>query len=227
MPGPLSGIRVVDFSAVVSGPLAAMILADQGADVVKVESPDRADMLRREWYSRGGLTSLYANVNRGKRCVALDLQDDDGLEAAHALCRQADVVVENYRPGVAERLKIGPEDLHAINPGLVYCRVTGYGPDEVLGRNCRFLQGTDRDQSQRQIIRQALLNRRAVNAVVQSRLPTRKHYYDREPFLRCYCHWWWSGRIGCRGAVTGKGWSFEFGFAVPSTQDASYVARST
>ena len=128
MAGPLAGIRVVDFSAVVSGPLASMILADQGAEVVKVESPSRPDVLRREWYSRGGLTSLYANVNRGKRCLTIDLQDPDGLEAAYALCREADVVLENYRPGVAERLKIGPDDLHALNPRLVYCRVTGYGP---------------------------------------------------------------------------------------------------
>ncbi len=127
MSGPLSGIRVVDFSAVVSGPLATMILADQGADVIKVEAPERADLLRREWYSRGGLTSLFANVNRGKRSIVLDLRTDSGLEAAHALCRRADVVVENFRPGVAERLEIGPDDLHAINPKLVYCRVSGYG----------------------------------------------------------------------------------------------------
>ena len=128
MAGPLSGIRVVDFSAVVSGPLAAMVLAEQGAEVVKVEAPDRPDMLRKEWYSRGGLTAMFANVNRGKRSVVLDLRDERGLEAARELCRRADVVVENYRPGVAERLGIGPEDLHAINPALVYCRITGYGP---------------------------------------------------------------------------------------------------
>jgi crotonobetainyl-CoA:carnitine CoA-transferase CaiB-like acyl-CoA transferase len=123
----LSGIKVVDFSAVISGPLAAMILADQGASVVKVEAPDRADLLRREWYSRGGLTSLFANCNRGKRSIVLDLQSERGLEVAHALCREADVVLENFRPGVAERLKIGPDDLHALNPRLVYCRITGYG----------------------------------------------------------------------------------------------------
>lgn len=127
MSGPLSGIRVVDFSAVISGPLAAMILADQGADVVKVEAPDRVDLLRKEWYSRGGLTSLFANCNRGKRSIVLDLQSEQGLEAAHELCRRADVVLENFRPGVADRLKIGPRDLHALNPRLVYCRITGYG----------------------------------------------------------------------------------------------------
>ncbi|RPG13323.1 MAG: CoA transferase [Proteobacteria bacterium TMED72] len=127
MPGPLEGIKVVDFSAVISGPLCSMILADQGADVIKVEAPGRPDLLRKEWYFRGGLTSMFANCNRGKRSVAIDLQSEEGIEAAYALCDQADVVLENFRPGVMERLKVGPEDLHARNPGLVYCRISGYG----------------------------------------------------------------------------------------------------
>ena len=127
MPGPLSGIRVVDFSAVISGPLATMLLADQGADVVKIEAPERPDLLRKEWYYRGGLTSMFANVNRGKRSVILDLQTDAGREAALTLCDGADVVLENFRPGVMERLGLGPEALHARNPRLVYCRITGYG----------------------------------------------------------------------------------------------------
>ena len=127
MPGPLEGIKVVDFSAVISGPLCSMILADQGADVIKVEAPGRPDLLRKEWYFRGGLTSMFANCNRGKRSVAIDLQSEQGIEAAYALCDQADVVLENFRPGVMERLKVGPEDLHARNPRLVYCRISGYG----------------------------------------------------------------------------------------------------
>lgn len=127
MPGPLSGVKVIDFSAVVSGPLASMILADQGADVVKVEAPKRPDLLRKEWYHRGGLTSLFANVNRGKRSIQIDLQTGQGLEAAYALCQDADVVLENFRPGVMERLKLGPDDLHDRNPRIVYCRISGYG----------------------------------------------------------------------------------------------------
>ena len=127
MPGPLAGIKVIDFSAVISGPLSSMILADQGADVIKVESPGRPDLLRKEWYFRGGLTSMFANCNRGKRSVAIDLQSEAGLEAAYRLCDEADVVFENFRPGVMERLKVGPEHLHARNPGLIYCRITGYG----------------------------------------------------------------------------------------------------
>jgi len=127
MKGPLAGVRVIDFSAVVSGPFASMILADQGANVVKVEAPERPDLLRKEWYYRGGLTSFFANVNRGKRSIVLNLQEQEGVEIAHNLCRGADVVLENYRPGVMERLKLGPEALHAIDPKIVYCRVSGYG----------------------------------------------------------------------------------------------------
>lgn len=128
MAGPLAGIKIVDFSSVISGPLATMLLADQGAEVIKVEAPGRTDLLRKEWYSRGGLTSLYANVNRGKRGISVDLRDPRGLEIAYDLTRRADVVVENYRPGVAERLGIGPDDLHPIGDRLIYCRISGYGP---------------------------------------------------------------------------------------------------
>ena len=85
MPGPLAGAKVIDFSAVVSGPLASMILADQGADVVKVEAPKRPDLLRKEWFYRGGLTSLFANCNRGKRSIAIDLRSE------HAHTRLASV----------------------------------------------------------------------------------------------------------------------------------------
>ena len=127
MSGPLSGFRVVDFSAVISGPLASMILADQGAEVIKVEAPGRPDLLRKEWYGRGGLTSMFANCNRGKQSIAIDLSTEKGLDIAYRLCDRADVVLENYRPGVMERLKLGPETLHARNERLVYCRITGYG----------------------------------------------------------------------------------------------------
>ncbi|MFT5441002.1 MAG: crotonobetainyl-CoA:carnitine CoA-transferase CaiB-like acyl-CoA transferase [Myxococcota bacterium] len=127
MPGPLDGIRVIDFSAVISGPLAAMMLADQGADVIKVEPPGRGDLLRNEWYRRGGLTSMFANVNRGKRSIVLDLQSDEGLEIAQDLVRGADVVIENFRPGVMDRLKLGGDAMLELNPQLIYCSISGYG----------------------------------------------------------------------------------------------------
>jgi len=129
MPGPLDGFRVIDVSAVVSGPLAAMILADQGADVVKVEPPGNGDILRIGTNRRGGLAAFFINCNRGKRGMVVDLNQEAGREVMLELVRGADVFVQNWRPGAAARLGLGWEDLHALNPELVYCSISGYGPD--------------------------------------------------------------------------------------------------
>jgi crotonobetainyl-CoA:carnitine CoA-transferase CaiB-like acyl-CoA transferase len=127
--GPLEGIKVVDASAIVSGPLAAMMLADQGADVVKLEPTAVGDTLRLSPFSRGGLTSFYLNCNRNKRAIAVDLTREEGLEIAHRLVREADVFIQNWRPGAADRLGMGEPDLRALNPDLIYCSISGYGPD--------------------------------------------------------------------------------------------------
>jgi crotonobetainyl-CoA:carnitine CoA-transferase CaiB-like acyl-CoA transferase len=127
MPGPLAGIRVVDVSQILSGPFACMILADQGAEVVKVESPGIGDPMRIGPYRRGGRASFYVNANRGKRGVVLDLQKPRGREALLRLVAQADVFVQNWRPGAAERLGLAYEDLRAVNPELVYVSISGYG----------------------------------------------------------------------------------------------------
>ena len=129
MPGPLDGIRVIDVSAVVSGPLAVMMLADQGADVVKVEPPGYGDVMRTGPWRRGGEASFFLNCNRSKRGIVLDLSQEPGREVLRDLVKEADVFVQNWRPGAAERLGLGYDDLSAINPGLVYCSVSGYGPD--------------------------------------------------------------------------------------------------
>ena len=112
-PGPLDGIRVLDLSAVVSGPLCTQILGDLGADVVKVETPRGDSMRIAGWPIRGGVTPLFAQVNRNKRGIVLDLKVPAAQEAARRLARDADVLVENYRPGVAERLGLGYERLAA------------------------------------------------------------------------------------------------------------------
>ena len=104
MPGPLAGIKVVDVSTILSGPIAAMLLADQGAEVVKVERPGIGDLTRIVPFRRGGLSSLFANANRGKRSIVLALDKPRGREILLELVRRADVFVENYRPGKAERL---------------------------------------------------------------------------------------------------------------------------
>ena len=129
MGGPLEGIKVVDASAIVSGPLAAMMLADQGADVVKLEPTTVGDTLRLSPFSRGGLSSFYANCNRNKRAIAVDLTREEGLEIAHRLVQEADVFIQNWRPGAADRLGMGEPDLRALNPDLIYCSISGYGPD--------------------------------------------------------------------------------------------------
>ncbi len=129
MPGPLSGFRVIDVSEMISGPLASMILADQGADVIKVEPPNHGESSRQIVSHRAGMAALYANCNHGKRSIGLNLKSKEGVEILRELVRGADVFVQNWRPGAAERLGVGEADLREINPGLVYASVTGYGDD--------------------------------------------------------------------------------------------------
>ena len=130
-PKPLEGVRVVDLSQVVSGPYATMILAEQGADVVKVE-PLGGDYIRDIAIRRGGMSSLYLNLNRGKRSIAVDLQSDAGREVVLDLIAEADVVVQNFRPGVVDRLGIGYDAARSRNAGVVYVSISGYGPDGPL-----------------------------------------------------------------------------------------------
>jgi len=132
MNGPLSGVRVVDLTTVISGPLTTMMLADQGADVIKIESPNGGDYARHVATRRGGFSASFLNNNRNKRSVALDLKSPDGIEALKAIVATADVFVQNFRPGVVERLGIGAEDLRAVNPKLIYVSIAGFGFDGPL-----------------------------------------------------------------------------------------------
>jgi crotonobetainyl-CoA:carnitine CoA-transferase CaiB-like acyl-CoA transferase len=127
--GPCAGIRVLDFSTMVSGPLAAQNLGDLGADVVKVETL-MGDLAR--WLGppeRAGLNGFFSQFNRNKRALSLDLKSLKGQEIAQRLAEGVDVVLENFRPGVADRLGIGYEQLSKNNPGLVYVSISGFGPD--------------------------------------------------------------------------------------------------
>lgn len=128
MSGPLTGFSVVDVSSVVSGPLAAMILADQGADVIKVEPPGLGDLTRLPMNLRDGMTGLFANCNRGKRSIVIDLKADGGCGIVLDLVRNADVFIENWRPGAAERLGLGEDAVRAANPDIIYASVSGFGP---------------------------------------------------------------------------------------------------
>jgi crotonobetainyl-CoA:carnitine CoA-transferase CaiB-like acyl-CoA transferase len=127
MPGPLAGIRVIDCSAIVSGPFATMMLADQGADVIKVEPPGIGDLMRIGPFRRGNLSAFYLNCNRGKRAVCIDLQKPEGRDVLLDLVRSADVFVQNFRPGAVERLGIAEPDLRKLNPELLYVSISGYG----------------------------------------------------------------------------------------------------
>lgn len=125
--GPMRGIRIVDFSIALTGPYAAALLADQGAEVIKVERPGIGDLARWVGVSVNGMSALYFTCNRGKRSIALDLHTPEGAEIALQLCAQADVVVQNYRPGVMDKLGLGYEHVKAVNPGVVYASLTGFG----------------------------------------------------------------------------------------------------
>ena len=121
----LSGIRVLDLSRVIAGPYCATLLGDLGADVIKLERPGRGDDLR-SW--RGsGMSAAFAAINRNKRGIAVELQHPDGARLAFELARRADVIVENFLPGVAQRLGLGYDAVRAVNPAVVYASVTGFG----------------------------------------------------------------------------------------------------
>lgn len=126
-PGPLAGMRVIDVSTVVAGPLTAMLLGDFGADVIKVEHPVKGDALRGHGYSKDGAPLWWKMMSRNKRSLTLYLGKPEGQEIFRRLCKDADVVIENFRPGTLERWNLGYEELKAINPDLILLRTTGFG----------------------------------------------------------------------------------------------------
>ena len=127
MSGPLTGFRVIDLASMMSGPWAADILGDQGADVIKVEVPHKGDHVRSLPNRHGDMSAMFVNVNRSKRSLSLNLKEPEGVEVLKRLVATADVVVQNFRPGVVERLGISYEDLSAVNPGLIYLSMSGWG----------------------------------------------------------------------------------------------------
>lgn len=141
--GPLRGLRVLEFGSLIAGPFAARLLADWGADVVKVEPPargaDRGGDPLRTWRLMHGDTSLWwAAQARNKRCITLDLKQAGGRDVACRLAQRADVVVENMRPGALEKLGLGWDDLRAVNPSLVMVRISGFGQTGPMARQPGF-----------------------------------------------------------------------------------------
>jgi crotonobetainyl-CoA:carnitine CoA-transferase CaiB-like acyl-CoA transferase len=130
MPGPLSGVLVADFSRVLAGPYATMLLADMGAEVVKVESPDGDET--RTWTppARDDISTYYLGINRGKRSIALDLRDEGDLQLARELARRADVMIQNFKPGGLAKYGLDAATVRGANPGLVYASISGFGQRE-------------------------------------------------------------------------------------------------
>ena len=127
MPGPLDGYRVIDLTSMVSGPFATMMLGDQGADVIKVEALGQGDHTRTGSNRSNGLSSGFLNVNRNKRSIAVNLKDPRGRDAVMRLAAGADVFIQNFRPGVVERLGVAEPEIRAANPGIVYVSINGFG----------------------------------------------------------------------------------------------------
>ncbi|WP_416550265.1 CaiB/BaiF CoA transferase family protein [Leucobacter sp. BZR 635] len=129
--GPLAGIRVADFSRVLAGPHATMLLADFGADVIKIESPEGDGT--RQWsppQNAIGQSTYFAGVNRGKRSIVCDLRSEDGVAHARELAATADVVIENFKPGTMDKFGLSYAELAELNPGVIYCSISGFGDAE-------------------------------------------------------------------------------------------------
>ncbi|MFZ0658071.1 MAG: CoA transferase [Candidatus Binataceae bacterium] len=133
--GPLAGFRILDLTAVISGPFCTMLLGDLGADVIKVESPEGDSLRRNIGPKRNGLTAAFLNFNRNKRSVVIDIKKEHGRDLVRRLAVKSDAIVENNRPGVAERLGIGYADIRRANPKIVYCSICGFPPK---GRYANF-----------------------------------------------------------------------------------------
>ena len=127
MSGPYEGIRVLELTSTVSGPFAGMMLADQGAEVIKVEPPGIGDLARFMGTTKDGMGAMFSILNRNKKCICLDFKNEEDLSVLKELVSTTDVLIENYRPGIVKKLGIDYESLSQINPDLIYCSISGYG----------------------------------------------------------------------------------------------------
>jgi crotonobetainyl-CoA:carnitine CoA-transferase CaiB-like acyl-CoA transferase len=159
--GPLQGIRVLDFTRVLAGPAASVALADLGAEVLKVEPPDTGDETRLFPPFRDNVSHYFLSVNRGKKSIVVDLKTDTGVALVRDLASKCDILIENYRPGVMDRLGLGYAALSANNPRLIYCAISGFG-----------MTGPLRDRPSFDIVLQALSGALSVNGE-PGRAPTK------------------------------------------------------
>ncbi|MCW2279266.1 CaiB/BaiF CoA transferase family protein [Heliophilum fasciatum] len=140
MAGPLTGLRVLDISRLAPGPFCTMLLADLGADVVKVEEPAQGDYLRTLFPPINEQSPMFIALNRNKRSMVLDFKNPDDLRKFEALAAKSDIIVEGFRPGVADRIGVGYKKMAAINPAIIYCSISGYGQNgPYRDRSCHDL----------------------------------------------------------------------------------------
>jgi crotonobetainyl-CoA:carnitine CoA-transferase CaiB-like acyl-CoA transferase len=138
MAGPLDGIRILDLTTMASGPLATSILADQGADVIKIEGPGRGDGLRGIGPTRRGMSAIFTSFNRNKRSLVVDLRDERGVALLDRLAQGADVFVQNFRPGAVERMGLGPSRYRALYPQMIYVSVSGFGEEGPMAQSAVY-----------------------------------------------------------------------------------------
>jgi crotonobetainyl-CoA:carnitine CoA-transferase CaiB-like acyl-CoA transferase len=150
--GPLQGVRVLDFTRVLAGPAASLALADLGAEVLKIEPPGTGDETRSFPPFRAGESHYFLSVNRGKKSIVVNLKTAAGVALVKDLAAKCDILIENYRPGVMDRLGLGYEVLSAVNPRLIYCAISGFG-----------MTGPLRDRPSFDIVMQALSGALSVN----------------------------------------------------------------
>ena len=136
--GPMRGIKVLDIGTMIAAPLAGGVLADQGAEVIKVEAPGLGDLMRYVGANCNGVGAMYQNVNRGKRSIALNLKAEEGVKILHRMVEETDVIIHNFRPGVAQRLQADYATLSAINPQLIYLSVTGFGHEGPMSNKAAY-----------------------------------------------------------------------------------------
>ncbi len=214
MSGPLSGIRVIDLSTMMAGPWTADILGDQGADVIKIEVPGKGDHVRSLPNRSGGMSAMFVNVNRSKRSLTLNLKSPAGVAVLTRLAQDADVVVQNFRPGVVGRLGIDYEDLASVNDRLIYLSLSGFGetgPDANQRVYDPLIQGitglatiqAGSDSERPRLIRTilpdkltAVLAAQAVSAALYARERTGRGQHIRMSMLEGVLSFLWASDMG-------------------------------
>lgn len=222
MTGPLNGIRIIDLTAMVSGPLATMMLADQGAEVIKVENPSGGDFTRSAANRQGNVSASFLNNNRNKKSVALNLKEPAGREALLKLVATADVFVQNFRPGVIDRMGLGEDELRKVAPNLIMVSISGFGDTgpfaqrpvydpliQALSGLATVQAGTD--ERRPQLVRTILPDKltgvvaaQAITAALFARERTGEGQHVRLSMLDAIIAFLWSSDMGSQTFVQGE-----------------------